>query len=348
MENGKLNRKGVNYDVGTHTRGPQTPSSRDSFDPATVRREMEIIKNDLHCNAVRISGQDISRLVTAAQYALEQGLEVWVSPALVDADEQETLQYFAECAKAAEALRAQSPQVIFVAGCEHTFFLKGLVDGETAFERIQTFMKPWRLLKSTIRRGSFNKRLNAFLARAANVVREHFHGPLTYASGPWENVNWEPFDMVAIDYYRDARNQHSYREKLKKYLDIGKPVVITEFGCCTYRGAEDKGAYGWAIVDRNETPPLLKGEYVRDESVQAHYLVETLDILTSEKVDGVFWFTFIMPSYPFHESARFDLDTASFGLVKPLKDRNGATYKDMPWEPKQSFAALADYYANHA
>ncbi|WP_144848154.1 NUDIX domain-containing protein [Paenibacillus cremeus] len=31
---------------------------------------MEIIKNDLHCNAVRISGQEISRLTTAAEFAI--------------------------------------------------------------------------------------------------------------------------------------------------------------------------------------------------------------------------------------------------------------------------------------
>jgi hypothetical protein len=53
--NQMINRKGINYDVGTFTRGKKS-SSRDVFDPAIVQREMEIIKKDLHCNAVRISG----------------------------------------------------------------------------------------------------------------------------------------------------------------------------------------------------------------------------------------------------------------------------------------------------
>jgi hypothetical protein len=70
---------------------------------------MEIIKNDLHCNAVRISGQDISRLTMAAEFAIQQGLEVWFSPALIDADEQEMLIYFAECAKAAENYGCDHP-----------------------------------------------------------------------------------------------------------------------------------------------------------------------------------------------------------------------------------------------
>lgn len=182
-----MNRKGINYDIGTFTRGKES-SSRDIFDPAIVQREMEIIKNDLHCNAVRISGQDIGRLTAASEYALQQGLEVWFSPAFVDANEQEMLPYFTECAKAAEKLRLLSPKIVFIVGCELTFFMKGLVDGDTAFDRINTFMKPWRLLKSTLLKGSFNKRLNAFLSKATTVVRAHFHGQLTYSSGSWEDV----------------------------------------------------------------------------------------------------------------------------------------------------------------
>jgi hypothetical protein len=95
-----LSRKGINYDVGTNTRGKES-SSRDLFNPAIVKREMEIIKNDLHCNAIRISGKDLGRLTMAAEFAIQQGLEIWFSPAFNDATEQETLAYFAECAKAA-------------------------------------------------------------------------------------------------------------------------------------------------------------------------------------------------------------------------------------------------------
>jgi hypothetical protein len=110
-----LSRKGINYDVGTYTRGNNNSSSREKFDPEVVKREIEIIKNTLHCNAIRISGQDLSRLMMAAEFAAEQGLEVWFSPAYIDATEQETLLYFAECAMAAEKLRKKSADIIFVA-----------------------------------------------------------------------------------------------------------------------------------------------------------------------------------------------------------------------------------------
>jgi hypothetical protein len=346
MTNNKaLPRKGINYDVGTFTRGKGS-SSRENFDPATVKREMEIIKNDLHCDSIRISGHDLERLSLAAECAIQQGLEVWFSPALIDGTEQETLIYFEECAERAEKLREQSPAIIFVAGCELTFFMKGLVIGETSFDRMNTFMSPWKLLKNTILKGSYHKRLNIFLSKAVKVIKKHFHGKLTYSSGTWENVNWDLFDFVGIDYYRDVHNKKSYREKLRTYFKQGKPVVILEFGCCTYKGAEEKGGYGWAIVERNKTPHYIKGDYVRDEDVQVRYLTELLDIFVEEKVEGAFWFTFEMPSYPFNETALYDLDMASYSVVKSYQDQSGTTYRDMPWEPKKSFAALANYYSN--
>ncbi|TBL75692.1 abortive infection protein [Paenibacillus thalictri] len=339
-----LRRRGINYDVGTFTRG-RASSSRDHFDPDIVRREMEIIKRDLHCNAVRISGEPLPRLVAAAEYALAQGLEVWFSPAKIDANEQETLDYFAECAKAAESLRKQSDHLVFVTGCELTFFMKGLVDGATSFDRIATFMKPWKLLKSTIVRGSFQKRLNRFLSKAAAVVREHFHGSVTYASGTWENVDWTPFDYVGIDYYRDAHNKANYAVKLRDYFKHGKPVIVLEFGCCTYQGAEDKGGYGWNIVDRSAVPPQLKGNFVRDEAMQARQISELLDIFEAEKINGAFLFTFVSVTYPYNEQTSYDLDKASYSVVKTYTDQTGTAYNGMPWEPKASFHAVADYYA---
>jgi len=36
-----------------------------------------------------------------------------------------------------------------------------------------------------------------------------------------------------------------------------------------------------------------------------------------------------------------------FGLVKSYAGQHGTTYPDMPWEPKESFRAVADYFASH-
>ena len=84
-----MKRKGVCYDVGRVMFGNWRPD----YDPKIVHRELEIIKNDLHCNAVRINGLDIDRLITTAEDALQQGLEVWLSPELWDKSPERTLAY---------------------------------------------------------------------------------------------------------------------------------------------------------------------------------------------------------------------------------------------------------------
>ncbi len=76
--------------------------------------------------------------------------------------------------------------------------------------------------------------------------------------------------------------------------------------------------------------------------------VENLTVLDDTGVDGAFAFQFISQITPYSDNPKFDLDMASSSLVKYYDDgKHGATYSDMPWEPKQSFKAVADYYARH-
>lgn len=340
-----MNIKGINYDVGTST--THGTLSRETFDPQIVRREIEIIRNDLHCNAIRISGQNIERLVLAADFATQQGLDVWFSPSLPDATEEETLNYLVECAGAAESVREQFPATVFVTGVELTAFMRGLLEGDTPMRRLSTLMNPLRLIKSTIVKGSFHKNLNAFLSQVTARVRQRFDGRITYASGSWEEVDWSLFDFVSVDYYRDALNKRVYEKNLRGYFKYGKPVIVTEFGCCTYQGAGDKGGYGWAVVDWNKTPPELKQRLIRAETEQAHDLVELLQIFEHEKVEGSFVFTFVSPSYPHHEDPIHDLDMASYSLVKTVEGPGEKMYGDMPWQPKESFFKVAGYYEAH-
>ena len=335
-----MHRKGINYDVGIEFRPDYM--SRPTLDTEIVHRELEIIKNDLHCNAIRISGTDIDRLKTATEDALKQGLEVWLSPHLHNKSPQETLDYIVQGATAAEALRQQYPNLIFILGCELTWFMQGILKGDDFSERLGSPLSLWWRLKI---RKLHNEPLNLFLVQAATAVREIFHGKLTYASAPIESVDWSLFDFVCLDYYRVNRNRDSYGERLKRHFVHNKPVIITEVGLCTYRGAEDKGARGFMIVDP-KNHQQINGDYVRDEELQARELIDMLHIIDDAGVDGAFVYTFVAPVLTYSENPRYDLDMASYALVKSFTSQFGKTYPAMHWEPKASFHTVAEYYGS--
>ena len=63
-----------------------------------------------------------------------------------------------------------------------------------------------------------------------------------------EKVDWSPFDFVGVDLYRDAKIKDVFEKMVRGYLVYDKPVVIGEFGCCTYRGADLLGGSGFIIM----------------------------------------------------------------------------------------------------
>ena len=324
----KLKRKGICYDVGRVMMGNNW---RPKFDLKVLHRELEIIKNDLHCNAVRICGLDVERLVTASEDALGQGLEVWLSPEMWDKSPEETLRYLTKAAAAAEPLRQRWPgKLIFSLGSELTLFMQGIVEGKNFLERMNN-PSFW----VNIREGKHNKLLNEFLAKANKAVRPVFHGQITYFSVPLETVDWVPFDFVGVDFYRDARIKDVYGKMVKGYLSCGKPVMIGEFGCCTYLGADVLGGNGFiitigmmadylnlngvlpkGIADMLKVIPKADGHFVRDEALQAREITEQLTALDAAGVDGAFVFTFVSPTSTYNADPRFDSDMGSYSLVK--------------------------------
>jgi hypothetical protein len=345
----KMRLKGVNYDVGRVLEGHLM---RQTFDTKVVHRELEIIKDDLHCNAVKVQGLDVERVMAAADDALEQGLDVWLAPEMFEKSQEETFDYTVIAAVAAETLRQRWPgRVVLSIGTELTLFMQGIMPGNNLAERLGN-----PDARENIRMGTYNKKLNAFLARTNAAVRQVFHGQVTYASvARIETVDWGIFDFVCVDHYRHKLFRGSYGDQARAFLTHGKPVVIGEFGCCTFKGAEDLGGRGWDIVDWNKMPPQLKGDYAYDQGTQARELAEELRILDGAGVDGAFVFTFVQPAIETKDPAvmemmrnlKFDPDITSYSLVKSYADRHGITYPDMKWEPKESFTAVADYYSEH-
>ncbi|GAB3463301.1 hypothetical protein [Actinophytocola sediminis] len=305
--------RGINYDTGFL---PGDHITRTDFTPEVVRRDLAVIAGELHCDAVRISGREPDRLEVAARLAAEAGLEVWFAPFPVDLPTDQLLPYFADCARRAQTLRDTGAEVIFVAGCELTAFCGGFIPGNTYGDRLRTMatadLEWWTSL------GPVQERLNAFLTSVATEVRVHFGGRITYAAAPWEFVDWGPFDLVGVDAYRAAYNADTFRDEIRGHLAHGKPVAVTEYGTCPYRGAADRGGMAWDV------PP----DAIPDEDEQVRHLNDLLDIFEQEGVDTALWFTFA-------GFTRLDdrADLGSYGVVRMLDQTT--------WEPRKAFHAMA-------
>lgn len=341
--------KGVSYDVGRVLAGNWRPE----FDPVIIRRELQVIKDDLHCNAVRICGQDILRLERAAEWALDLDLDVWLSPELWNKPAEQTLRYTVDAARMAEGLHGRHPgRVVLCVGSELKLFMRGIIPGRSVLTRV-------RAMRKSPSRAATAPGLADYPHRVTDDVRRVFSGPLTYASLVWESVDWNRFDVVGVDHHRDARIKDQYVDRLRPFLETNKPVVVTEFGMRTYVGADTSGTLGFGIVSipslvLHQLPvvgrfirPRLRGAPVRDEELQAREIVETLAVLDAAGVAGAFVHSFVDYQAPTDPVAKYDLDISSMSLVRLLKDKRGTAYPDLPWEPKRAFRAVADYYANH-
>ena len=321
------------------------------FDPSVVRRELQVIRDDLHCTTVRICGRDIERLSTAAELALGIGLDVWLSPDLWNKSRKRTLRYLVDAARTAEALRQRWPdKVVLCVGSELTLFIRGIIPGRSLLRRVRKFRKHARYRSNA-------EPLDVFLRQSTSGVRDVFNGPITYASLIWEKVDWGLFDIVGVDHYRDSRIKDRYVEMMRPLFATGKPVVVTEVGMRSYVGADTSGTLGFGVVDipslvLHKLPLVgrfvrvrLKGHQTRDEALQAREIVETLEILDATGADGAFVCTFVDYLAPTSADPRYDLDMSSLAIVKLTEDGRGTTYPDMQWEPKEAFRALAKYYA---
>jgi hypothetical protein len=334
--------KGINYDTGFVHLGA---SSRPTLDPDVVEQELRIIRDDLHCTAVRVTGGDQDHLELAASIVARLGLEVWYSPFTANLTRDEMLAFLAEAATRAERIRRQGAEVVFVTGAEISLLNQGFLPGETIAQRLA-----WLTAPAPDRRAAFAEvpeRVNAFLRDAVATVRARFGGKLTYAAVPLDRVDWAPFDIASLDVYRTDEIAGTFEASIRETVaGLDKPVAITEFGCASYLGAAAKGATAGMIVEYEGAVPVrLNGDYVRDETGQAAAIAEHLAAFEAAGVDAAFLFTFAGYGLP-HRGGdpRLDLDLASYGIVRLLESGTGETYPGLPWEPKPAFATLAAAY----
>lgn len=335
-----LKEKGIMYDVGTSYSPGQ--SSRKDWKLDVVKREISVIRDDLHCNAIIIIGNEISRLMECAEIALEKGLYVWLQPRVMDSSHEEMLDNLKKTAREAEKLREKYSNIALNVGCELSFFTAGIIPGRNFTQRTKVlsylaFFLPF-----------FNWRLNKLLKRAVSIARNNFKGLISYGAGSWEDVDWNVFDVIGLDYYYDFYTKDNYLQGLRKYYKYDKPIIITEFGCCSYEGAELKGGNGASIQDWSDlNNRKLKGHYIRNEKIQADYIGKLIDIFEIEGLFGAYVCMFIEGDLPYSDDPIYDLDMASFGIVKPYPVESGKSADDGYWEPKLAFYEIAKKYKKH-
>lgn len=348
---GGLTYRGVCYDTGSNFATGQGDLSRTVWSTSRMREEIRAVSDDLHCNSITVYGTDLDRLRETSTTAVERGLHVWLQPRLVDRPQDEILDHLAQAARHAEELRRRGARIGLNVGCEYIFFTPEIVPGGTYHERMANLHAMSTEAHLVAAGASVDivettKRLNVFLTRAAAVAREHFQGGITYGAAPFEEVDWQLFDFVGVNhYYSTHPTRAGHVEELNSYLRWGRPLVICEFGTATYRGAGEKGALAFNIVDRSGPVPLVLDGYVRDEQAQADHHLWMLGIYEEVGVHSAAVYEFIHPTHPHSTDPRHDLDTASMAIVKTIREDPADPGSPYRWEPKQSFRSIAAHYA---
>jgi hypothetical protein len=330
----RLTYRGVAYEVADGaTRNTGWAAGR-------MRRDLTAIAEDLHANPVSVFGDGVRRLAQTAEEAARRGLHVWLQPRLGDVPRQDILDHLGEAGREAERLRRQGASVDLSVGAEFVLFVPGIVPGSDALERVDN------LLSGRFDAERMQRRLSAFIADAARVGRAAFGGRLSYAAAEDDVVDWSLFDVVGIDYYSSFPRRSQHVHELRRYARWGKPLAIAEFGTCAYKGAARRGGLAWDVLD--DSGERLKSGLVRSERAQARHLVGLLRIFESLALDSATVYQFVTPDAPHRREPRYDLDMASYGIVKPVwatRDRPTARWR---WEPKEAFRALAHEYRQAA
>lgn len=207
--------RGINYDTGffngqTYTHEP--------FDPDRVQREMRIIREDLHCSAIRITGGNLDRLEIAATHAADAGLEVWLSPFTNSLTQDALLVFLADCADRAEHLRLQGADVVFLTGSEISLTTHGFLPGDSLEERVAFIADPLRGRPLVV---EVRHKVNAFLRLAVDTVRARFGGRVSYAS-PRGRRERAVGERGARGRRRRARSVSARREA-DRYTSIQRP-----------------------------------------------------------------------------------------------------------------------------
>lgn len=274
-----LRYKGVSYFAG-----PMTPEWGSAPNPTMeeMDEQLDTLYQNLGCNAIIICGgkDDEEKIVECARLAIGKGFErIYVQPRYVNATVDETIDNIRQFAPRVRELRETSGALVFSIG--HEFTLETAITGKTFWERYQAAVKEgygWSQIRTT---------LPAMFAKLVQVCKQHYGYSITYASIPvWEHdlVPWENpiFESVGVDVNicpSIGWTEDWNVDFLSHVKSFRKPVISTDWGVFSYKGADQWGGISPIYLDDNPY----------DEDSQARYVDNYCRMLNRARIDGCFW-----------------------------------------------------------
>jgi hypothetical protein len=244
--------------------------------------KLDIIRNELGCNAVIIFGNTEFEddLVEAGRLAIEKKFDrIYVAPMYLDFTIEETVERIGKFAGKVKRLREISDSVIFMVGHEFILDSSSFVPGVTYEERELNAWKGrtnWVKLRSILP-CAFNKIIS--------LCEQNYGYQITYAASigeenlvPWSNPIFESVGIDAYIWNRVGWTENWIIDLLKRLKKFGKPVNTTEWGCLTYKNASED----WQITAGME-------KYPYDEDEQANYIRQYCEMLNKAKINGAFY-----------------------------------------------------------
>jgi len=302
--------KGVNYMIGHRFEDKLYPPTSE----LEMEESLEVIRNDLGCNAIKFVGDYEDVLVKAAEIAMRKRYEMiiispryWHKTAKEDYTIDEHVEKVVLFSQSAEKLREMSSTIVLCIGEELEFGIRGITNSSTYDQRVAEYGAMTSKQKNDI----VLSKLRDYLSTMIREVRKYFHGKITYAhtGSTAYRFNYAEFDLDIVGpmlyWYPDERG---FSRKVAQFRVLGKPYVSTEFGCHCWKGAMNVSGSAWQYYKDQE--------YSQEE--QAVCIVRTMNIYLSNGLDGAFVFIWMR---------RQPNDARSYGIVRYYGDGKLLTRK---------------------
>ena len=312
--------KGIVYTTAVVQEFYQMPPTEDQ-----MKEHLFVIKNELGCNGIRITGDIDEISYKCAEMAIDLGYEcIVLSPFWINYTPEDTVSRMVYFSKDAEKLREKHDGVLLNLVEEPSTTPRGILDDSPSW-KVRTGMIPQKYKDPR-----WHKRYQKFLEDLIDASK-HFNGKrlIGFGSWEWETAEWRDLDIEIVGdshywypNYGDWSNpNNSYITHMNSVRVFGKPYYITEWGSCTYKGAWERGADAWRDAMSMSAP------YNEEEQVNAIERYAQM-FNNANKVDAIFLFEF-------WTNQSFPYAPLMYEIIKPEHSNS--------WSRKKAFHMYKSY-----